>query len=77
MGSDQSGSRSELWELMRIARVGRQGAIYDAPAAAQAFSEGELFDVSGKNENISENAEKKVRPKRKMILITCRAFLSL
>ena len=38
--------RSELGKLMWIARIARPGAIYDASAATQAFSEGELYDVS-------------------------------
>ena len=30
---------SELWKLMRIARIGRPCAIYDASAAARTFNE--------------------------------------
>ena len=34
---EQSISRSELGELIRIARIARPGAIYDASAGAQTF----------------------------------------
>ena len=33
-------SRSEIGKLMRIARIARPGAIYDASAAAHTFSYG-------------------------------------
>ena len=40
----QTISRSELGKLMRIARIARPEAIYDASAAAQTFSAGELIE---------------------------------
>ena len=40
---------------MWIARIARPGAIYDASAAAQTFAEGELFDISERGAEISEN----------------------
>ena len=41
--------RSELGKLMWIARIARPGAIYDASAAAQTFSEGEMIDSTVAN----------------------------
>ena len=38
-------SRSALGNLVRVARIERPGAIYDALAAAQTFSDGGHFDV--------------------------------
>ena len=38
-------SRSELGNLVRIARIARPEAIYDASADAQTFSDGGLIDV--------------------------------
>ena len=46
--AEQAILRSELEKLMRIARIARPGAIYDASAAAQTFSDVELKDVSEK-----------------------------
>ena len=43
--AEQAILRSELEKLMRIARIARPGAIYDASAAAQTFSDGELRGV--------------------------------
>ena len=46
---------------MRIARIARPGVIYDASAAAQTFSDGELMYVlEKKGEGILENGEKEV-----------------
>ena len=39
-GAGQAILRSELGKLMWIARIARPGAIYDASAAAQTFSDG-------------------------------------
>ena len=43
---DQAAVRSELGKSMWIARIARPGAICDASAAAQTFSDGGLFDIS-------------------------------
>ena len=62
----QTISRSELWNLMWIARIARPGAIYDASASAQTFPTGEMMDfleeeeeitLSGNEEKISLTAE--------------------
>ena len=42
---EQTILRSELGKLMRIARIARTDAIYDASVAAQTFSAGELIEV--------------------------------
>ena len=42
---------------MWFARIARPVAIYDAMAAAQTFSDGELMGVLGKCYGISENGE--------------------
>ena len=47
---------------MRIARIARPGAIYDASAAAQTFSGGGLLDVSEKGGGSLENGEMDVSP---------------
>ena len=49
---------SELGTLMWIARIARPGAIYDASAAAQTFSTGELIKFGGCGNLISGNEEK-------------------
>ena len=49
--------RSGLGKLMRIARIARPGAIYDAPADAQTFPEGELLDVLEQKGDILANGE--------------------
>ena len=46
---------------MRISRIARPCAIYDASAAAQTFSDGELFDISGRGGEFLENGETEVR----------------
>ena len=53
-------SRSELGKLMWIARIAQPGAIYDASASAQKFTDGELTDVVKKGEEFSENGWKEV-----------------
>ena len=45
---------------MWIARIARPGAIYDASAAAQTFSDGELMGVLEKGGRILESEEKEV-----------------
>ena len=61
----QAALRSELWKLMWIALIARPGAIYDASAAAQTFSGGELFDISDRCEEILGNGENGVPQKGK------------
>ena len=56
--ADQSILRSELAKLMRIARIARPGAIYDASAAAQTFSDCEIIEFLEKGGEILENEEK-------------------
>ena len=41
--AEQAHLRSELGKLMRIARIARPVVIYDALAAAQTFSDGEII----------------------------------
>ena len=41
---DQSILRPELWKLIRVARISRKGAIYEASAAAQTFTDGGIGD---------------------------------
>ena len=53
--ADQAILRSELGKLMRDARIARPGAIYDASAAAQTFSDGGLMGVLEKGEEIMGN----------------------
>ena len=58
--------RSELGKLIRIARILRPGAIYDASAEVGAFSEGELsishFESGAiANTDEEENAQKEIR----------------
>ena len=43
---------------MRIARIARPVAIYDASAAARTFSTGELIEFSEEGNLFSENEEK-------------------
>ena len=50
---------------MRIARIARPGAIYDATAAAQTFPGGELLEVLEQAVEILENEEKEVAPSEK------------
>ena len=50
--SDQANLRPELGKLMRIARIARPGVIYDASAAAQTFSDGEIIDFLEKGKEI-------------------------
>ena len=45
MVEEQAIFRSGLGKLMRIARIARPGAIYDASAAAQTFSDGWRLEV--------------------------------
>ena len=47
--------RSELGKLMWIARIARPGVIYDALAAAQTFSDGEIIDFLEKGDASLEN----------------------
>ena len=54
--------RSELWKLMRIARIARPGAIYDASAAAQTCTVSEMVDISEEKEEFAENEEKEDSP---------------
>ena len=71
--AEQAISWSELGKLMRDARIARPGAIYDASAAAQTFSDGEIFEFLEKGDGISENGGKISRTgKRKKIPNTCR-----
>ena len=42
--SDQSNLRSGLGKLMRLARITRPDAMYDASAAAQTFPDGGIID---------------------------------
>ena len=51
-------SQSEFGKLMCIARMGRQGWIYDASAANPVVSKGEIIDVLEEGEKISEKEEK-------------------
>ena len=46
---EQSILRSELGKLMRIARIARPGAIYDASAAEQTFTESQIFDFPSRD----------------------------
>ena len=48
---------------MRIARIARRGATYDASAAAQTFSVGKMVDILEGKEDFSENAGKGGSPK--------------
>ena len=57
--------RSEPGKLMRIARTARPGAIYDAPAAAQTFSDVGILGVLEQVAGILENGEKEVSPNEK------------
>ena len=43
-GDEQSILRSELWELMRISRIARPGAIYDASSANRTCDGGKIGD---------------------------------
>ena len=54
---EQTILRSELCELMWIARITRQAAIYDASAADQTFHEGKMVDSAVGNGDFSENEE--------------------
>ena len=59
---------------MRIARIARPGAIYDASAAAQTFSNEEMVGFL-KGESVSSEDEEKVNSsgeKRKKISNICR-----
>ena len=58
---EQTILRSELGKLMRIARIARPGAIYDAPAAAPTFSDGGLFEVLERCGGILEMKKRKLR----------------
>ena len=42
---------------MRIARIARPDAIYDASAASQTFSEKEMIEVTGEGGDNSEEEE--------------------
>ena len=65
--------RSELGELMRIARIARPCAIYDASAAAQTSTCGEMFDVS--EGEVLGNGEMQIRRENgRTILSTYRFF---
>ena len=59
---EQSILRSELGKLMRIARIGLPGAIYDASAAAQTFAGGEMADLQIEKEEFSKIEEKESSP---------------
>ena len=62
--AEQSILRSEFGKLMRIARISRQWAIYDATAAAQTFSAGKRIYILEEKEDFSENEEKWDPPPR-------------
>ena len=67
--------RSELGKLMRIARIARPGAIYDASAAAQTFPNEEMVGFLTESIVSSEDeARKKILlgRKRKKISNICR-----
>ena len=57
-GNEQTILRSELWKIMRIARIARPGAIYDASALAQTSPTGEMMDFPEEGSTLSENEEK-------------------
>ena len=63
--------RSELGKLMRIARIARPGAIYDASAAAQTFPEGK-WSTQWSKMRISPKMQKReiFRRKGRMIMST-------
>ena len=50
--------RSEVVKLMRIARIARPDAIYDASAAAQTFSKDEMVEFLGEESVCSDDEEK-------------------
>ena len=50
---------------MRVARISRPGAIYDASPAAQMLPGGELLEISEQGVEILGNAEKGVSPSEK------------
>ena len=58
-GEEKAISRSKLGKSMWVARIARPVAIYDASAAAQTSTEGEIIEESGESEEISE-IEKKI-----------------
>ena len=71
--AEQSTSRSELWKLMRSARIARPGAVYDASAAAQTFSDGEIIEFLEKGMKFWKMGRKISRVvKKKKIPNTCR-----
>ena len=49
---EQAILRSELWGIMRISRIARSGAIYDAAEAAQTFTECRIADFQNETESI-------------------------
>ena len=68
-------SRSELGKLIRIARIERPGATYDAPGAAQTFPAGKMMDILEEREDFPKMAKKKIsRKSARVILSTYRAF---
>ena len=50
---------------MRMARIARPGAIYDASAAAQTFSEAGAVEISKGREDVSGNEEKGIKGRRR------------
>ena len=59
-------SRPELGKLIRIARIARQAAIYDASFAAQTFTEWKMVDLRSRERRVSkieegESEQKEIR----------------
>ena len=62
--AEQSILRSELWGLIRIARIARPGAIYDASAAEQTFTECEIADFQIEGAALAKAGEEENNTKR-------------
>ena len=54
---EQSILRSELGELMLIARIARPGAIRDASSEAQTFTEWQIADFQIESDAISNTGD--------------------
>ena len=61
---EQSTLRSKLGELMRIARISRPGAIYDASGAARTFTARIIVDIRDGSEAISNTHEEENTTKK-------------
>ena len=72
--ADQSILRSALRKLMRIARIGRPEAIYDASAAARTFTDGRTIGGNEESGEISEIEEENLTRERQTIFGLMRGF---